>query len=258
MNKRVFFVLAALAVLLAGPLMVSAQAQQEPPNFLYVSDWAIPRPQWADWVASNEKNNKPIYDKMLADGTIRDYGMYTTIVHDESGVTHGSWFEATNMAALEKVLAEVGKLPPNPIANAATKHRDYLLRTSLRRVKAASGTNGYLWVSATQVQAGKGQEWRALWDKYSKPLFEELMANGTLLMYEVEVEQVHTDNPGWVYIVWMTANADAMDKFFAAAAARGQKRSAEENRAIGEAFAAVTTPTAHRDYYARVNHYAQK
>ncbi len=259
MNKRVLFVvLAAWAVLLVAPLRVSAQAQQEPPNFLYVSEWAIPRAHWADWVASNEKNNKPLYDKMVADGTLIDYGMYTTIVHDDSGITHGSWFEATNIAALEKVLAELRKLPPNPIANAATKHRDYLLRTSLRRTKAASGTNGYLWVSATQVQAGKGQEWRALWDKYSKPLFEELMANGTLLMYEVEGEQVHTENPGRVYIVWMTANADAMDKFFAAAAARGQKRSAEENRAIGEAFSAVSVPSAHRDIFARVNHYAQK
>ncbi len=257
MSKRVFFVLAAFALLLLAPFAALAQ-QQEPSTVSFVSEWAIPRAQWADYQAFREKTAKPIFDKMLADGTIISWGMYATVVHDESGITHGVWYEATSIAALQRVLDELLKLPTNPIQAGATKHRDYLLRAPLRRSKAANGSNGYLWVSAYQTQPGKGQQWRELWDKYSKPLFDELLANGTLLAYWVEAEQVHTDSPAWVYVVWTTPNADGMDKFFAAASARSEKRSKEENRAIGDAFAAVLVAGAHRDVLARVTHYAQK
>jgi hypothetical protein len=257
MNKRIPILLTALALLLLAPLVASAQ-QQEPPTFTFVSEWAVPRAQWPEYQAAREKNTKPIFDKMLADGTIIGWGMYVTVVHDESGITHGTWYEATSMAALERVLGELVKLTPSPMQLAATKHRDYLLRSPLRRSKAASGSNGYLWVGAYQIQPGKGQEWRDLWDKYSKPLFEELFGNGAISAYWIELEQVHTDNPAMAYVVWTTPNADGIDKFFSAARARSQKRSAEENRAIGDAFAGVTVAGAHRDFFARVTHYAQK
>jgi len=257
MNKQISILLTAFALLLLAPLVASAQ-QQEPPTFTFVSEWAIPRAQWPEYQAAREKNTKPIFDKMLADGTIIGWGMYVTVVHDESGITHGTWYEATSIAALERVLGELIKLTPSPTQLAATKHRDYLLRSSLRRAKAGSQANGYLWVGAYQVQPGKGREWRDLWDKNSKPLVEELFANGTISAYWVEGEQVHTDNPGWIYVVWTAPNADAVDKFFAAATARSQKRSAEENRAIGDAFAAVSVAGTHRDFFARVTHYAQK
>ncbi len=257
MSKRVSLLLAMLALMLLAPLAVSAQ-QQEPPTFTYVSEWAVPRAQWADWVAYAQKNTKPIFEKAMADGTIIGWGMYTTVVHDDSGITHGSWYEATSIAAIEKVGAELAKLPQNTILTAATKHRDYLLRSTFHRSKAASGSNGYLWVNATQIQPGKGQQWRELWDKYNKPYFEELHASGTLLAYWIDVEQVHTENPGWVYVVYTAASADAVDKVGSGLAARAQKRSPEENRAIGEAFAGVTVAGTHRDFFARVSHYSQK
>lgn len=257
MSKRVRFILAALALLLIVPLAASAQEQK--PTYIMVSDWGIPRAQWAEWTALSDKNAKPIFEKFSADGTILGWGLYATIVHDESGITHGSWFETASVAGVEKVLAELAKLPPNPIMTAATtKHRDYLLQSQIHQSRAASGSNGYLRVNATLVKPGKGQQWRELWEKYNKPLFDEMLANGTILAYWVEGEQVHTDNPSWVYIVFVTPDADGIDKFFAAAAARSQKRSAEERNAIAESFAGVTEGSAHRDYFARVLSYAQK
>ena len=258
MSKRVLILLAGFVFVLLAPLVTLAQQQEEPPTFTFVSEWAVPRAQWADWAAYQDKNLKPIFDKLLADGTIISWGTYMTIVHDESGITHGSWYEANSIAGIERVLGEIAKLGTVPLISTATKHRDYFLRSSLRRAKAGSGANGYLWVGAYQIQPGKGREWRDLWDKNNKPLVEELFANGTISAYWVEGEQVHTDNPGWIYVVWTTPNADAVDKFFAAATARSQKRSAEENRAIGDAFAAVSVAGTHRDFFARVTHYAQK
>ena len=253
MSKRVALLLTVFAALVLVPLVASAQMAPEPPTYTYVSEWSMPRPQWKDWIDSNEKNNKPIYEKMMADGTIIGYGLYATAVHDESGITHGSWFETTSLAAVDKVMSEIAKLPPNPIANAATKHRDYLIRSSLRRVKAASGKDGYLWVNSTQLQPGKGAGWRALFDKLVKPVFDEQLGNGTLLAYWVEGEQVHTDNPDGVFIVLLFPSADAMDKYFAAL----QKLIAQ-NPGVGDLLSGVTVGSAHRDYLARVLHYANK
>lgn len=258
MNKRISILLTAFALLLLAPLVALAQQQEEPPTFTFVSEWAIPRTQWPEYQAAREKNTKPIFDKMLADGTIISWGMYVTVVHDESGITHGTWYETTSIAALERVLGELIKLTPSPMQLAATKHRDYLLRSPLRRSKAASGSNGYLWVSANQVQPGKGQEWREMFDKYSKPVYDELLANGTILAYWIDVEQVHTDNPGWRYVVYLTPNADALAKVNAAFEGAGQKRGADANRGISRSFADITVAGVHRDYFARVTHYAQK
>jgi len=258
MSKRVLILLAAFVFVLLAPLVALAQQQEEPPTFTFVSEWAVPRAQWADWVAYTDKSVKPIFDKLLADGTISSWGTYVTIVHDESGITHGSWYEANNITAIERVLGEIAKLGAAPITSTATKHRDYLMRSPLRRANAASGSNGYLWVSANQILRGKAQDWREMFNKYSKPVYDELLANGTILAYWIDVEQVHTDNPGWRYVVYLTPNADALAKVNAAFEAAGQKRGSDANRAIAQSFADITVVGTHRDYFARVTHYAQK
>jgi hypothetical protein len=258
MSKRVLILLAGFVFVLLAPLAALAQQQEEPPTFTFVSEWAVQRAQWADWVAYQDKNLKPIFDKLLADGTIISWGTYVTIVHDESGITHGSWYEANSIAAIERVLGEIAKLGTNPLISTATKHRDYLMRSPLRRANAASGSNGYLWVNANQVQPGKGREWREMFDKYSKPVYDELLANGTILAYWIDVEQVHTDNPNWRYVVYVSPNADALAKVSAAFEAAAQKRGADANRGISRSFADITVAGMHRDFLARVSHYAQK
>ncbi len=262
MSKRMIFVVVALGVWMMTPPRAAAQAQAaqpEPTTYSFVSEWMIARAQWADWETLNTTKTKPVLDKLLADGTILSYGLYTNMVHSENEATHGRWFEATSTAAIEKALAELGKISPNPIVNApTTKHRDYLLQSQLRRVKAGNGGPGYLRVNATLLAPGKGADWRATWDKYNKALFEEMLDKGTITAYWIAAQQVHTDDPGWIYVVFLAPNPDGVDQFWAAAAERGRKRSADENRVESESFAASTVGSAHRDLFARVPHYAMK
>lgn len=258
MSKRVCLILAAFVVLLLAPLVASAQ-QQEPPIFTFVSEWTIARAQWDEFTAQWDRGARQILERMIADGTIVSWGRYMTVVHEQDQSTHGSWYAATSMAAIEKVLAELLKLPPNPAITAAgVKHRDYYLRSLAQKRRAGTGSGAYLWVSSTKVQPGKGQQWRELWDKYTKPVYDELVANGTIAMLSLDVEQVHTDESGWRYAVYIVPNADGLDKVRAAFDAAAQKRGPEANRGVGEAFAAVTVAGAHRDYFARVLNYAQK
>lgn len=250
MWRRSFFVFAVLCLLLAAPVLGRAQ-QQEPNIYIFVAEWDVSRAQWNDFVAFSEKNSRPVLEKFAADGTLMSWGSFSTIVHETKGITHGSWWAAWSLAGVEKVREELIKLPPNPAA-AGAPHHDYLLRAVLHRARPATSGSGYILVGTTVVKPGKGQEWRALWDKYNKPVYDELLGNGTINSYEVDVEQVHTENPGLRYVVSFAPTAEAMDKARAAFVAAEQKRSAEENRAIGQAFSETVEPGAHRDYLARV------
>ena len=256
MSRRIYLVLAVLCMALLVPLVATAQ-QQETPVFTFVALWNVPRAQWGDFTAFAEKNTRPILDRLLADGTLVGWGNFNTVVHTEDGYTHGAWFAASSIAAIERALGELLKLPPNPAALGA-RHRDHLFRTLIHRARTVNAANGYLWVSALQVKPGKGQEWRDLWEKYTKATYDELQANGTLASYEVEVEQVHTESPAWRFIVYVAPSADAVDKVRAAMAALGEKRSAEERRTISAAFEEVVVPGAHWDYFAHVQNYAHK
>lgn len=256
MSKRICFVLAVVCLLAATPRLSSAQ-QQEPPVFTFVAEWDVPRAQWADFTAYGEKNARPVLERLSADGTLMNWGSYATIVHEQKGITHGVWYTASSIAGIEKALGEFVKLPPNA-AMAGAAHSDYLLRSLIHRGHTTAASSAYLWVSITQVQPGKGEQWRELWEKYVKPTFDELFANGTISEYSIYVEEVHTHDPNLRYVAWVTPRADGVDKVDAAYRALVEKYSKEERRAIGEAFAQATVPGAHRDYFARVSTYWHK
>ncbi len=256
MSRRICLVLAVLCLPPLAPLVAKAQ-QQEPPTYIYVAQWSVPRAQWGEFTANFEKNGRPLLERMFADGTIISWGAVATVVHEEQGPTHAVWWEAPSIAGIERVREELIKIPPTP-GMLAGKHSDLFLRTLLRRVHASGPASGYLWGSHTTTQPGKGQQWRELIEKYIRPTLDELLANGTLTAFYLQVEHVHTQDPGGRHIVFLTPSAEALDKVNAAISALLQKRSAEENRAITAAFDEITVPGAHRDYFARILSYAQK
>ena len=175
-----------------------------------------------------------------------------TVVHEVDGFTHGIWWEATSIAAIERVREELIKLPPSPAITGA-KHRDHLFRSLIYRRRATGTTSGYVSVAAFQVQPGRGSEWLDLWKRYFQPIYDEWLANGTISMYEVEIEQIHTENPNWRYIVTVAPNAEALDKI-----AAGITALFEKNPTLGAAFVPLSVPGAHWDYLARVAAFAQK
>lgn len=259
MSKRVSLSLAVFCLLVVTPLVGQAQ-QQEAPVFTYVAEWSVPRDKWGDFTASFEKDSRPILERMTASGTLVDWGSFSTVVHLPNEATHGIWWSSTSQAGIEHTRQELLKLAPNPAQLAATMHRDYYLRSLTHQAKATStgAVSGYLVASSSQVQPGKGQEWRDLWNKYSKPTYDELLGNGSILYYALQVEQVHTDNPGVRYVVLITPNAEGLDKVNEAFRALSEKRGPVENRSIGAAFADVTVAGAHRDFFAQVLSYMHK
>ena len=42
-------------------------------------------------------------------------------------------------------------------------------------------------------------------------LMEKMLADGTIVEYEIDTQAVHTEAPGMFYIVYLGANAEALD-----------------------------------------------
>lgn len=241
-------IIAMTAISIAFPLM----AQEKPPEpYTFVAEWTVPRDQWASFAEHMNKNVKPIFERMGSDGTLIDWGMYETLVHEETKNTHGIWWSAKTFANLEKARLEAIKLPPHP-AMVTAPHRDYLLRSMFGASRTGAGAGGYVYVNTQHVRAGMEARWKEMWEKVNKPVLDDLVAKGQLLAYWVQYEDVHTAPNSLRFIVTISASADAEDKINAAFDAARAKRSDLENQGLGSIMRELAVPEDHRDYMARI------
>ena len=129
--------LLTITVFLIIPIF--AWTQEIPYTVRFVSEWSIPPAQRTAYLTYLDGNVKPIFEKLSGNGTVLDWGIYTTAVYDENGFSNGYWFEAATMAGIDKVLAQLASLKESQLLTADVKHHDMLLRTTLRRSKEGSG-----------------------------------------------------------------------------------------------------------------------
>src|SRR5437879_13246603 len=156
MNRRMIGVAVGLIlvalVVVSSPIAFS-QMEATPTVYTFVSQFQVPRANWAGYSEDTEKTVVPILEKLTADGTIASWSTFEQVVHTTDGYTHGEACSSTSISGLMKVLDEVRKAGPRPGQIAATKHEDYLMQTSMYR--AGSGTPEYLRGVGTHATADK-------------------------------------------------------------------------------------------------------
>lgn len=250
MSRRSYRLLGLLFVLWLGPVAAAAQ-QAEATVYTFVAEWDIAREQWPEYSAFVQRYSRPVLERMLENGIIVSWGTFTAIVHREAGLTHGTWWSASSITGIDRVLQELVKLPPNPATRGA-KHHDHLLRSLIHRARTGGAGEGFLWVSAWKVQPGRDVQWREVWDRYVKPIYDDLLASGTISMYQLAAEHAHTEDPDLRYVIYLAPSVASVEQVAAAFATLSQ------DRAIAAALAEVNVPGTHRDLFARVLHFAQK
>ncbi|HKW89757.1 MAG TPA: hypothetical protein VJN21_13495 [Candidatus Acidoferrales bacterium] len=254
MSKRLMIavLLCALAAeMLFAPRPAAAQDQSQK-YYTYVSEWAIPRAQWGD-IDKQDAASAATMQKMVADGTLVDWGNLTIRVHQDDGLTHAEWFTATSRAALMKALEGQWTTAVNPAYSSATKHRDLLLHTIAHGGKASAVTTGYVRVAAYTAKPGAADSFEAHFMKSVKPFLDQEIANGTLLAYNFDDEDIHTIGPGSFFLGMVYPNAAAIDKFYADYAA-SEKEHPEEVQTMNT----LTVPDLHRDLFGKVTAYQHK
>lgn len=253
MKKR----LACLLVIVLAVLFVPAalpQMEPTPTIYTFVSQFQIPRANWAAYSEDTEKLFVPVAEKMLADGTIVSWSTFEQVVHTTDGYSHGAAWSSASIAGLMKVLDEVRKSGPRPGQIAATRHEDFLMQSSMYRSGSGSGNAAYLRVVCQMAKADKPGDYAAAIKKHLVPTFDGLIKQGAATYYGLDEQYINTAAPSMRCLVITYPNADGMDKWATTVGSVLGKLSGADREAV---FGSVV-PDSRRDILARVTHSGHK
>lgn len=257
-----------LCVVLFLSLGGSLIAQDSETVYTRVGLWEVPRTHWKTFGEFFEKYEKPVLDRLLSEGVIEEYGIDAMSVHHPEGYTHSTWFSSSSMAGLERVLnayeeateaqSSSGTDPDSEFAGMVTKHRDLILRSISHGAKKVSLEDGYFMGSYNRVLRGKGSDHTKAWETYVKPVYEQLLADGTIVAYGLDTEYIHTEKPGGRTSWYIIPNMEADAKVEAAFDASWEKLSETERESRRALFWEMTEEGSHRDDMTRIMHYSHR
>jgi hypothetical protein len=254
MQGRVLGLCGLMTVALGvGPAQAQGPDGGKPAVYTYVAEWAVPRDQWRDYSKVNA-DERDTLNKLVADGTLIGYGEFAVLLHQEGQPTHGSWFTATSRAGLLKTLEAMYKLPQVtfPVLT-ASKHWDFLMVSRMHGEKSGKFQDGYLVGGGFDVKPGQGKAFNDLMKTNFRPVFEKLLAEGTVTSYSVDTEEFHSETPGRVTFVYTVADAAGVDK-----AEKALEATLMSDPAVESAFRAAVDWKGHRDFLARVGNMVNK
>jgi len=263
--------LVSLTLLLVCSAVMGQQAQTQPQPLTFFYSYSVNSGKEEEFMNLIKTVGAPVRDKLMADGVVLAWGMETPILRYPGGPTHLIWFSVANWAGVEKVLngmeaqlqklaaeeakraesAHASKQKPAPTTAERTrevfdmtKTRDWLTRDIVSNFgqPPAAAVLPMTRYNFVKVRPGKTAEYRRAWEKYNKPVYDKLVADGTVLAYGLAVEEVKTDGE-FTHFIWVgTADMAAFDKVGPAFAADRARRSEEERNSIMELFASLTEP----------------
>lgn len=253
MNHRMQIMLTVVCLLVLATLsLVSPVQAQEKTHYTYVSLWAVPRAQWADFEKTREQA-RPVYERSMNEGSLVAWGFDAILVHTDEGYTHVSWFIATSMAGIVKTLEALRNSSTGAPYTSVSKHSDLLLHTVVHEGKATTMGTGYMRVAVYQTRPGEGERFEESFKKYIKPMLDTELADGTVTMYSLNNETIHTHPPGGYSVMVLYSTPEGLDKGAAALDVL-----TKENPAIIANVALQTNLEDHRDGLGHVLAYTHK
>jgi hypothetical protein len=255
MNRRLIGVVVGLvlvAVAVVRSPIASSQTEPMPTVYTYVSQFQVPRANWAAYAEDTEKSFVPVAEKMLAEGNIGSWSTFETVIHTPDGYTHGAAWSSTTISGLMKVLDEIRKSGPRPSQIAATKHEDLLMQTSMYNV--GSGTPAYLRGVCSMAKADKPEAFTTMMKKLLVPTFEDQLKKGVATYYGIDQQYVNTGAPSLRCVIITYPNAEGMDKWAGAINATMSKWTPADRAE----FAGASVADSRRDFLARITHSGHK
>jgi hypothetical protein len=271
MRKRMLF---CALFMLVSCITLAAQQAQQPLTFWY--EYHVNPGKEDEFLNLVKTVGAPVRDKLMADGVVMAWGVETPIIRVPENATHMIWYMVADYAGVEKVdnamREQIARMTEESAKGSAAgkkgapaasggpisrvveitdfaKTHDYLTRaivSGFANSMPAAGTLPCSRYSFVKVKPGKSVEYRKAWEKYNKPVFDKMIAEGTILAYALVVEDVRTDGDFTHYTWIATKDLAAQDKARAEFLGDRDKRSPEEQEAITRLFAELTDPDANR------------
>jgi hypothetical protein len=199
-------------------------------------------------MAKLNESTQAIADRLVDDGTLLGYGYYEYLLHTEEGMTHGNWFQATSLGNILKARDALGKITSAGAVPAAARHRDFLNQSTLYGFRPGTTHNGYLWIGHFAIKPEHTGDWSRLFGTFIRPALDELVADGTVVAYQLDTQAVHTvSGVNTLSYAYVTSAPDGIDKVRA-----GINAAEAKNTAIAGAIGALEESTGHYDILAKV------
>ena len=151
----------------------------------------------------------------------------------------------------------VGPLP-NDIQNytvyaagigAGTKHADAVLVSHHYNWRAGTYKGAYSHGSSYALKPTAPDDAVDILSKsVFEPLLEKLLADGSVVEYEVDEESIHTESPNTFWVYYVTPTAEGLDKVNA-----GIRAALKANALIGPSFDSMVDFVPHRDSLTRTD-----
>jgi hypothetical protein len=273
MKKQVF--LCALLMLTSCFTVAAQQTQQAQQPLTFWYEYHVNPGKEGEFLNLVKTVGQPVRDKLMAEGVVLAWGVEAPLLRVPENATHMIWYTVADYAGVEKVdtatreqiakmTEESTKAPTGKKAAAAAgggpmqhileitdfgKTHDYLTRDLVSGFAPGTppaGTLPFTRYGFVKVKPGKGADYRKAWEKYNKPIFDKLAADGTILAFGLAVEDVRTEGDFTHYTWIATKDLASQDKVRAAVLGDRDKRSPEEQEAIIHLFTSLTDPDAAR------------
>jgi hypothetical protein len=220
MHIRSFGALVLLCALIvpisADRARAQSQSSEKPAQYTYVSEWAVPRAMWGDYL-KGEAADVDLMKKGVADGVITGFGTFAVLTHQEGSPTHGTWFNATSIANILKFLEVLRNAPGATDAPlAASKHWDYVMESHDYAGHSGTFNNGILRVGRWAPAPGANDPDGKILKATMVSLLDKLLADGALHAYTIDTEAIHTGPLGTLFVVIVANGGEGIDKFDAA------------------------------------------
>jgi hypothetical protein len=211
---RMCLSVAGLAAVLGGNTNVArAQAapQEKPPIYTWVTLWGFPRASWPDYTKAVAATSKTL-ENFVSSGDLVSTASFTTLVHEEGGVTHGRFWTSKTLSGDLKALEALRSDPQNtsPVLSGA-RHWDEVMVSRHYASKPGTYTNVYMRVQQWHPGDGAGDPQGKILSATLVPLLDKLLANGSLYMYQIDTQLIHTEDPGSIWIVFASNGAEGQD-----------------------------------------------
>jgi hypothetical protein len=276
MKKRLILCLFAVLLSCISSAAQQAQPQMQPLTFWY--EYTVNPGKEDEFMELVKTVGQPVRDKLMADGIVMAWGVETPLLRVPGNATHVIWYAVSDYSGVDKVdsamRAQIVKLNDEAAKSGTTKKgqkpaasvtarlgevadmskvHDYLTRDLVIGFSpsSAAGSLPFVRYNFAKVKPGKGSDYRKAWEKYNKPIFEKLAADGVVLAYGLSVEDIRTDGDFTHYVWYAVKDLASFDKVRAAFLADRDRRSQEEQDSLTSLFVSLQDVDASRSEVVR-------
>ena len=215
----------SLAVLLVFGFAPLASAQEEPGPITWLSCNKTMSGKSRDFIGATIKNDGPMYDGLLASGTLESWGITIPITHRPGDpmnymlwATMADWSKVSDLeAGFMKLFASRTPEQSAEIETAYEEavvpgsHHDWIIRHVVYRQGTDDQAPKYFRIGYYKATPGNGDKVTAFYKEHLQPVYEKLLVDGTITSFGLSTQELHGVGD-WTHLGWYTmANLGSID-----------------------------------------------